>query len=422
MLLSMQMWRSLWLTALFCGLAQAKGSHKVHCSEDQMRVDIGLPEAEGKDQTAPQIYLEGLKGYPDVRCQPQIDGSLAVFRLSLSDFYECGVTRMVNQLTGKKVYYHKIIIESANSKEIVSVKCITTTSSPAYNVMMNATTTSSSSSSSSTTTGGRVLVKRDVLPAGFQEPEDLEITTSLTKRAPEPRLSIGVSQDGQKFTRDLTVKSGTPLTMEINLDEDSAPVYGLGVNYLDVTDTHTSSETLIFKGCTVDPYLFENFNTIDGDILSAKFKAFKFPDSSYVQFRATVNVCLDKCLGTQCSNNQVGFGRRKREISAANKVYEISVAMFLQVQDIEGVNKNEVLQLEEKLRELKLANQRLARNSRGNFAGSAMDQTPSSAQPAFVVDERELGHLSSGSGSGLGSNGLALSLWTLMGALSWRLM
>ncbi|SPP73846.1 Hypothetical predicted protein [Drosophila guanche] len=383
-----------------------------------MRVDIGLPAAE-KDQSPAQIYLEGLKGYPDERCQPQIDGSLAVFRLSLSDFYECGVTRMVNQLTGKKVYYHKIIIESASSKEIVSVKCITTTSGPVYNVMMNATstTTSASASVNSNSNSGRGLVKRDVLPAGFQEPEDLEITTSLTKRAPEPRLSIGVSQDGQKFTRDLTVKSGTPLTMEINLDEDSAPVYGLGVNYLDVTDTHTSSETLIFKGCTVDPYLFENFNTIDGDILSAKFKAFKFPDSSYVQFRATVNVCLDKCLGTQCSNNQVGFGRRKREISSANKVYEISLAMFLQVNDIEGVNKNEVLQLEEKLRELKLANQRLARNSRGNFVGSSVEQTPASAVPAFVVDERELGHLSSSAA------GLSLAcVWTLLCALSWRLM
>ncbi|XP_017150048.2 uncharacterized protein LOC108160513 [Drosophila miranda] len=413
---SMTMWRTLWLTALCCGLAQAKDSPKVHCSEDQMRVDIGLPAAE-KDHSAPQIYLEGLKGYPDERCQPQIDGSLGVFRLSLSDFYECGVTRMVNQLTGKKVYYHKIIIESASSKEIVSVKCITTTSGPVYNVMMNATTTTTSTSSNS----GRGLVKRDVLPAGFQEPEDLEITTSLTKRAPEPRLSIGVSQDGQKFTRDLTVKSGTPLTMEINLDEDSAPVYGLGVNYLDVTDTHTSSETLIFKGCTVDPYLFENFNTIDDDILSAKFKAFKFPDSSYVLFRATVNVCLDKCLGTQCSNNQVGFGRRKREISSANKVYEISLAMFLQVNDIEGVNKNEVLQLEEKLRELKLANQRLARNSRGNFVGSSVEQTPASAVPAFVVDERELGHLSSGSASDTAGLSLACVL-TLLCALSWRLM
>lgn len=199
--------------------------------------------------------------------------------------------------------------------------------------------------------------------------------------------------------------------------------------------------------CTVDPYLFENFNTVDGDILSAKFKAFKFPDSSYVQFRATVNVCLDKCLGTQCSNNQVGYGRRKREISAANKVYEISLAMFLQVSDIGGVNKSEypwygmvlftslidlcpffvlvpdeVLQLEEKLRELKLANQRLARNSRGNFAdlSRSMEQMPaSSAVPAYVVDERELGQLSSGAVNpvSLGSLGALLIC-----ALCWRLM
>lgn len=198
----------------------------------------------------------------------------------------------------------------------------------------------------------------------------------------------------------------------------------------------------------MDPYLFENFNTVDGDILSAKFKAFKFPDSSYVQFRATVNVCLDKCLGTQCSNNQVGYGRRKREISAANKVYEISLAMFLQVNDIGGVNKSEfhcnfmyylffidlcpffilvadeVLQLEEKLRELKLANQRLARNSRGNFAdlSRSMEQMPaSSAVPAYVVDERELGQLSSGAvnPASLGSLG---ALLLICGALCWRLM
>lgn len=111
----------------------------------------------------------------------------------------------------------------------------------------------------------------------------------------------------------------------------------------------------------MDPYLFENFNTIDGDTLSAKFKAFKFPDSSYVQFRATVNVCLDKCLGTQCSNGQIGYGRRKRDIDAndqmssstsppspsaptplkdTNKVYEISLAMFIKVNDIEGIKKS----------------------------------------------------------------------------------
>lgn len=49
---------------------------------------------------------------------------------------------------------------------------------------------------------------------------DLEITTSLTKRAPEPRLSIGVSQDGQKFTRDLTVKS-----VSLNVVEEQVNLY-----------------------------------------------------------------------------------------------------------------------------------------------------------------------------------------------------
>jgi hypothetical protein len=51
------------------------------------------------------------------------------------------------------------------------------------------------------------------------------------------------------------------------------------------------------RSCSVDPFLFENFHTTDGDVLRAKFRAFKFPDSTYVQFKGTVNVCLDKCQG-----------------------------------------------------------------------------------------------------------------------------
>lgn len=86
--------------------------------------------------------------------------------------------------------------------------------------------------------------------------------------------------------------------------------------------------------CSVDPYLFENFNTADGDFLTAKFRAFKFPDSTYVQFRGTVNACVDKCKGIQCSNGQIGYGRRKREISQSaepNKIYEISMTTFIRV-------------------------------------------------------------------------------------------
>lgn len=53
---------------------------------------------------------------------------------------------------GKKIFYHKVVIESSNSKEVVSVKCITTR--PYYNGTMDA----------------HKLYRRDVLPAGFEEP------------------------------------------------------------------------------------------------------------------------------------------------------------------------------------------------------------------------------------------------------------
>ncbi len=49
----------------------------------------------------------------------------------------------------------------------------------------------------------------------------------------------------------------------------------------------------------MDPYLFQNFRTDDGDHLRAEFKAFKFPESNVVLFKGTVNVCLDRCEGVR---------------------------------------------------------------------------------------------------------------------------
>ena len=47
----------------------------------------------------------------------------------------------------------------------------------------------------------------------------------------------------------------------------------------------------------MDPILFENFLTEDGDLLRAKFQAFKFPETNFVLFKGIVNVCLDRCNG-----------------------------------------------------------------------------------------------------------------------------
>lgn len=57
-----------------------------------MRVDVILLD----DINDPSnVYLEGMKGYPNPKCRPTIMQNVAQFQLPLRDFYECGVTRIV---------------------------------------------------------------------------------------------------------------------------------------------------------------------------------------------------------------------------------------------------------------------------------------------------------------------------------------
>lgn len=77
---------------------------------------------------------------------------------------------------------------------------------------------------------------------------DLEIITDYTQKAPDPKLEVSVRQNGNPIAGDLHVSPGTPLSMEIYLDDKSAPVYGLGVTHMQVTDTKTQEETIIFNG------------------------------------------------------------------------------------------------------------------------------------------------------------------------------
>ncbi|XP_077286141.1 zona pelucida superfamily protein qsm [Arctopsyche grandis] len=332
-------WSSACLTIVFlCCLptwTQAKGKQaKVNCVDDSMTVVVPL------DTENEKAYLDQLKGY-DI-CAPSIEDGAATFRLDLNDVHKCGVTRLLHQPTGKRVFYHKIIVESESGREIVSVRC---SLGPIVPV------------------GPHQIHRRDLdLPVGFQEPENLEITTSLTERAPEPQLGVSVSQDGKEVSGEISVRPGTPLAMKVFLDKGSAPVYGLMVSHLQVSDTVAQQETIVFNGCSVDPYLFDNFVTTDGDTLEAKFRAFKFPDTTYVQFRGTVNVCLDKCQGTQCSNGATGYGRKKRSILSgndSNRLFEISLTTFIKVED----DSNESDDIAKLLRNLKVANQMLEENS-----------------------------------------------------------
>lgn len=76
----------------------------------------------------------------------------------------------------------------------------------------------------------------------------VEIKGEISESAPVPILGVGVRQGGTLVTGELNVSPGTPLQMEIFLDNKSAPVYGLLVSYMLVTDTKSQEETIIING------------------------------------------------------------------------------------------------------------------------------------------------------------------------------
>jgi len=293
--------------------------YKVHCSTNEMVVEFVET-----DQTN-NFYLQHLKKYPDKACKPRRENGRFTFRLNLANIYECGVTKVVDRESGRKVYYHNIIMEresqSAFKKQAILVKC--------DSELLHGTNSSSYDSESNKIS----IVKRSAqnFPPNFQEPDyDIEITSEVTGRAPTPELTIGVKQSGYVIDDELTVKPGTPLNMEISLDQKSKDIYGLLISNMRVTDTKDQEENLIINGCTIDPYLFENFLTEDGNLIRAQFKAFKFPESNFVRFEGVVNVCLDTCPGVECSNGQIGFGRKRRDVPSAN-IYEVSMSTIIKV-------------------------------------------------------------------------------------------
>lgn len=58
-----------------------------------MKILVALPSDDAR------VSLEGLNGYKNEKCEPKIEENLAVFELSLINFYDCGIIRVVNKLT-----------------------------------------------------------------------------------------------------------------------------------------------------------------------------------------------------------------------------------------------------------------------------------------------------------------------------------
>lgn len=61
-----------------------------------MKILIALPDDTDSTTT---VYLDGHFSKINKKCEPTMSDNLAVFELSLIDYYECGILRVVNKIT-----------------------------------------------------------------------------------------------------------------------------------------------------------------------------------------------------------------------------------------------------------------------------------------------------------------------------------
>ncbi|XP_073845259.1 uncharacterized protein [Musca autumnalis] len=319
----------------------------IRCLKELIHAEVSLTTPD-KDVLLPPHNLNLTKIYwqnihmpipiriddPLKRCQPLFLSTGFMFKIPLSDLYKCGFTQVVNKLSGDMLFQQNLILDKNDLKHTLPVKCLYTRYRKLHNI-----------------------VKRGILPDDFKEDEDLEIIDTLQQTAPIPLLSMEVRQNGQLIDRMVNVIPGTPLIMEIKLNDESSKVYGIHVQYLEVSDGNSTSETILFRGCTVDPYLFENFILTPQNTLQGKFRAFKFPNTPYVQFRANVRICLGKCLIPHCLSGQ---GRSRRELKNANAhIYEVSLGVVMKIDENFIGNKDELRTLENHVKKLKKKNESL---------------------------------------------------------------
>ena len=125
--------------------------------------------------------------------------------------------------------------------------------------------------------------------------------------------------------------------------------YELFVRELVAIDGADQSEILLIDslGCPTDLLIMGSMNKADGNgqVLEAKFDAFKFPTSDVVQFKAVVAPCLPACDPIKCSVSGMdgrtsevhSFGRRRRKRNAE----EVLVVQSLSVSDKFGFQRSQ---------------------------------------------------------------------------------
>lgn len=132
----------------------------------------------------------------------------------------------------------------------------------------------------------------------------------------EKSLSPGVKlKINDLLGNDIThANIGQELILTVDMDDEK--LFGIFATDL-VASSSSGSHSLVLMnsaGCPVEPAIFSQLTKISGSKdLQGRFKAFKFPNDSIVNFKVTIKYCVDECQTAHCTNGTSrGYGRKRR--------------------------------------------------------------------------------------------------------------
>ncbi|XP_065203536.1 neurogenic locus notch homolog protein 1-like [Planococcus citri] len=97
-------------------------------------------------------------------------------------------------------------------------------------------------------------------------------------------------------------------------------------------------------GCATDPSIFSEWEyNKDTHLLTAKFSAFKFPNSDDLTFQCKIRVCLGQCQPVNCGGYNAFGRRRKRQISDG---IDIDILHKGQIQEEKIIESNAIVAVE----------------------------------------------------------------------------
>lgn len=352
---------------------------RVTCRDRWMTIHVQLRHLpSNNDRTADVRSIESLhlQGFGQLtHCQPKsIANNSYTYRLPLDrSEMACGLIREMDYELNEQRFKHRILVFGNDSNrnrtvDALQVRCVGPIKmmSSRYRRAANGDPHSMHSISALHAASSAW----DELPPNFTESSDelLDYSGNVTANGPRPEVRIAVRQSGKRVdgtapeversnvtlhsqqtmhsvpaVQSVTVQPGTPLELSIYLAGDSTNVYGLLCSQLKVADRlHLPAleEPLLANGCSLDPYLFGNFESADhGKSISARFRAFKFPDSSFVLFIGRVHVCLNTCQPVHCDSDDRKwiYGRKRRKRNAINYThlaFEVQMSAIIQVESL----------------------------------------------------------------------------------------